>query len=200
MRAKNCTVWLIVLLISQLMYSMDDQKIEIVIQVEQPKPQAAESTEQVDSPKPQTLNATELAKKAVHATLGHGNDYLERMLTRRIEGKKTSPKIIPIHRIPEPSSREHLRAHLAAETEKAQKNSLDLLSAQTGDATSGSEQNQTLTKWVLNAVLDEKLTDRTVRENSDYWKYINGALAIILPVITGLAQHYLAHNGCTGSN
>jgi len=218
MRVKNCGVCLITLLIAQFMYCMDDQKIEIVIQVEPPSAQAPapesteqvdsparqapESTEQVDSPAPQTPpNATELAKKAVHAALGEDNDYLERLLTRRLEGKTTTPKIIPIHRIPQTSGRERLKAHLAAKTEKAQKDSLDLLSGQQGESSSSQAHSQTMSKWVLNAVLDEKLKDREVRENSDYWKYINGILVIVLPVITNLVQYYMTHHNCSsGSN
>lgn len=51
--------------------------------------------------------------------------------------------------------------------------------------------SQTSSSWILNTVLQEKLKDREVRESSDYWKYINGALALILPVITGLIEYFL---------
>lgn len=51
--------------------------------------------------------------------------------------------------------------------------------------------SQTSSSWILNTVLQEKLKDREVRESSDYWKYINGALALILPVVTGLVEYFL---------
>jgi hypothetical protein len=57
--------------------------------------------------------------------------------------------------------------------------------------------------WILNTVLQEKLKDREARESSDYWKYINGGLAIILPIATGLIDHFLTKyfmaTTCSGS-
>jgi len=50
---------------------------------------------------------------------------------------------------------------------------------------------QALSSWVLNTVLQEKLKDREVGDNSKYWKYINGTLALILPLATGLLQYFL---------
>ena len=61
---------------------------------------------------------------------------------------------------------------------------------------------QAVTSWVINTVLEEKLKDREVRESADYWKYINGALAIVLPIITGMLNHYLTlyYNNCSSSS
>jgi hypothetical protein len=50
---------------------------------------------------------------------------------------------------------------------------------------------QALSSWVLNTVLQEKLKDHEVGDNSKYWKYINGSLALILPLATGLIQYFL---------
>jgi len=53
------------------------------------------------------------------------------------------------------------------------------------------EKTQSVNKWIMDSVLQEKLKDRETRLNSDYWKYINGGLAIILPVVTGLVQYFI---------
>ena len=57
-----------------------------------------------------------------------------------------------------------------------------------------------LVPWVLNTVLQEKLKDREGKENSDYWKYINGGLAIALPLATALLQYFLTGKVNCGSN
>lgn len=194
---------------SQLIYCMETPEIiEVVIQQDSPNSEPTENTEEKDSTPKETPRSKEIAKKAVRIALGSENEYLERMLQRRLDGEKSNPNIIPIHRIPEPKSREPLRAFLAAEAKKAQDASEELLKAHTSDAPflDSSEKNQAVTKWVLNSVLDEKLQDRTIRENSDHWKRINLLLAvgatIVLPAITAVAQYLLTNHSCpdAGSN
>jgi hypothetical protein len=60
------------------------------------------------------------------------------------------------------------------------------------------EKTQSVNKWIMDSVLQEKLKDRETRVNSDYWKYINGGLAVILPLVTGLAQYFIKKytSGC----
>jgi hypothetical protein len=165
---------------------MENPEAQVVVQVEPHRHSIA-------SPE-------DIAKTAVRTTLGQPNEYLERMLTRRLKGEQTNPKIIPIHKLQEPESREQLRKKLSTETQAAQQSSVEALSGAV-DLTASTTLQQLLTHWVLNAVLEEKLKDREVRENSDYWKYINGALAAILPIITSIVQYYLTSNDCaSGSN
>lgn len=198
--------------VAQFMYCMEKPDIEIVVHIDQADQQAPagpkddESSKSDQGSQPSTIASKELAKKAVRLTLGEGNDYLERMLARRIDGKQATPKIIPIHRIPETTKRSVLRAYLAAKTQQEQQSAQKFLSSKQDTADQeGSpenpEQNQPVTRWVLNAILDEKLKDREVRENSDYWKYINGTLAAVLPVATIIIQYFLTHHTCdSGSN
>jgi len=168
------------------MLGMENPEAHVVVQVE-PRRHSIASPE-------------EIAKTAVRTTLGQPNEYLERMLTRRLKGEQESTKIIPIHRLPEPKSRGRLRQKLSTETQEAQQSSVAALSSMV-DLTESTTLNQLLSKWVLNAVLDEKLKDREVRENSDYWKYINGVLAAVLPLITFIVQYYLTSHDCSsGSN
>jgi len=191
MRAKIC-ICCIVLIISQLVRCMEKQEIEIVIQPD-------------TTPQTQPPASTDLAKKAVLVALGGNNDWLEQMLAKRIDGENATAKIIPIHRIHEPSERKLLRAYLKKETEKAQQDSVELLKAhdpETAQFLSKPEDNQAVSKWVINALLDEKLKDRTVRDNSDYWKYINGFLLAVLAPTATLLTYFLSRHSCpdAGSN
>jgi len=54
-----------------------------------------------------------------------------------------------------------------------------------------SDQNRTVTSWIINTLLQEKLKDRKGKENADFWKYVNGILAVLLPIATGLIEYYL---------
>jgi hypothetical protein len=182
---KHCICFSFVIMGYSLL-GMGDPEAQVVVQVE-PRRHSIASPE-------------DIAKTAVRTTLGQPNEYLERMLTRRLKGEQESPKIIPIHRLPESESRGRLRQQLSTETQEAQHSTVEALSSMV-DLTESTTLNQLLSKWVLNAVLDEKLKDREVRENSDYWKYINGTLAAILPIITFIVQYYLTPNNCaSGSN
>jgi hypothetical protein len=165
---------------------MEHHETHVVVQVE---------------PQHYVLSSPEdIAKTAVRLTLGEPNPYLERMLTRRIKGEQNLPRIIPIHKLQESESRSMLRNKLFRETKSAQQNSIKALTNAV-DLTESSTLHRILTTWVLNAVLDEKLKDREIRENSDCWKYVNGILATILPIITFLIQYYIASHSCTaGSN
>ena len=202
-------MFLIALILSPYMHGMDKPDIEIVVHVDQSiqqepaAPKSDGSTKADEESK--VSDSHKLAKQAVRLTLGEGNDYLERMLARRIDGKQTNPKIIPIHRIPETTNRAILRTFLAAKAQQEQQAAHKFLSSrQDTAADEGSpenlEQNPSVTRWILNAVLDEKLKDREVRENSDYWKYINGTLALLLPIATSLIQYFLTHNSCDDSS
>lgn len=60
---------------------------------------------------------------------------------------------------------------------------------------------QSISSWVINTILQEKLNCREVHETSEKWKNINGILVVILPLITavasGLIAHYLpSNNSC----
>lgn len=155
---------------------------------------------QSDVPKTRNrANTQDMAKQAIQLVLGTDNDYLQRLLTNKLEGREKKYKRIPLTKIVHRGDRSQLRETLSNATTVAQKNAVDVLVGnelvdiedQTEPQSSNDTKNQAVTSWVLNTVLQEKLKDREARESSDYWKYINGGLAIILPIITGLADHFL---------
>ena len=63
--------------------------------------------------------------------------------------------------------------------------------------------NQAVSSWVVNTLLQEKLNYREVQERAEKWKNINGILALIFPIIsavvTGVVQHYLTSSDTCGS-
>ena len=156
----------------------------------------------------------ELAQYAIRHVLGKENDYLQRLLTARLHGHKKTAKIIPLSKVIKPANRDEVKQMLDGEVHETQKAAVEVLFEKivtdlekkegvvsreeetSPDTTNGIEKEKAISSWVLNTVLQEKLKDREVRENSDYWKYINGALAFLLPLATGLIQHYLTNKFC----
>lgn len=65
------------------------------------------------------------------------------------------------------------------------------------------DNNQILSSWIINTLLQEKLNCREAREESDKWKNLNGILALVLPIIagvvTGLMEHYIGTCNCSGN-
>jgi hypothetical protein len=129
---------------------------------------------------------TEMAKQAIQMVLGSNNDYLMRLLVDKLDGKERTFKRIPLSQLVHGKDRDELRQQLSAKTSEAQKAVVEKFTTNQGNTL------QAVSSWLLNTVLTEKLKDREVRESSDYWKYVNGFLAVILPVGVGLLQHYLS--------
>jgi hypothetical protein len=53
--------------------------------------------------------------------------------------------------------------------------------------------SQSVSSWVINTLLEEKLKYREVQERSDKWKNINAILAITLPLITATISGIIGH-------
>lgn len=158
---------------------------------------AVEVVEQVE------LSNSEIAKKAVQLVYGKDNDYLERMLTRKLEGKKKVNRNIPIRKVVRSSQRQQLKRDLSTECKRAQQQSVDTLTKDSADQALAPlpENSQPIVQWVMNSLLSEKLKDREHLINSDYWKYINGSLAVILPAAVGLVEYFLVHRfGCNSNS
>lgn len=148
----------------------------------------------VDSKKTGHSHA-EIAQKAVRLAYGRNNDYLERVLVRKLDKKKRTKKIIPISRVYQGPRPYKLKQKLISHADKAQEESLKLLDSDNPIEKIGefSEQVQPVFQWILNSVLVEKLEDRIHLRNTECWKYINGALAVVLPVAVGILEYFLVY-------
>lgn len=64
--------------------------------------------------------------------------------------------------------------------------------------------NQSVSSWVVNTLLQEKLNYRELQEHAEKWKNINGILALVLPIVTpvivGLIQYYCFGNSPCSSD
>lgn len=145
-------------------------------------------------------NSQDLAKQAVQLLLGTDNDYLQRLLTNKLDGREKKYKRIPLTQVVRRDDRSKLRATLQNASSTSQLVAVEVLNkfiapdiemGQPVQKDLDLDKNQAITSWVLNTVLQEKLKDREMRESADYWKYINGGLAVLLPIITGLLDHFL---------
>lgn len=142
----------------------------------------------------------EIAQNAVLVTLGQNNDYLERLLTRNLEGQKKKRRIIRISRIYQGPRPRHIKKDLSRQRKQTQEEAIKILSQGNSiqDIQQYSEQVQPIVQWVLNSVLAEKLEDRLHLSNSDCWKYVNGVLAAVLPVAVGLLEYFLVNQFSQG--
>jgi len=64
--------------------------------------------------------------------------------------------------------------------------------------------NQVMSKWIINTILQEKLAYREVLERSEKWKTINGILAGVLPIVSAaiveIITYYINKNTQSCSN
>jgi len=136
-----------------------------------------------------------IVQRAIQTVLGSDNEYLQRLLTDRLEGKEKTYKRIQLSKLVN-SDRKELKTTLSNAVESSQKVAVDAL-------TQGQSDNQAISSWVINTVLHEKLKDHETRESADYWKYINGILALVLPIATGVIEYFLTSKSrcdCPGSS
>lgn len=150
-----------------------------------------------------------LVKKAINTVLGIENEYLERVLEDQLEGREKSYCRLLLSRCRRDREREQLKdrlSKLVTETQQIAVSTLledDLLDLatigkdkSTSTTTSASTKSKhgdvtPISSWVLHTLMEEKLKERELRESADYWKYINGVVAIILPIITSVAEYFI---------
>jgi Asp-tRNA(Asn)/Glu-tRNA(Gln) amidotransferase B subunit len=160
-----------------------------------------------------------VAKKAVEFVLGKDNDYVERLLIDRLCGHNKDYTYTPITELIPPQKRDELKKELSADVEISQKKAITklnktlppsqhvivdiggMLPKQEGldNATIDVSDDQSVSSWIVNTLLQEKLNYREVQESAERKKTFNGTLAVILPIITpiivSLIQHYFFETG-----
>lgn len=145
-----------------------------------------------------------VVQKAIEFTLGTENDYLQRLLLDKLEGKIRQYRHLPLRQIFWQINRDRIKKNLESESLKSQISLLEnqnqqlsqiFTSSQNQSNVNDNDKNRVMTNWVTNTLLLEKLKEREEREKSDYWKYVNGGLlivsAIILPLVAVLLDHFL---------
>jgi hypothetical protein len=164
--------------------------------------------------------AQQISQTAVKLILGKENQYIQNLLTNRLEGIPKSYTSTPVSELVSPPNRNDIKNTLNQSIEISQQSVVDLLKnnnisspllrqpvaggplLQSGWI--GGEAQNSIAQWIINVILQEKLNYREVRETSDRWKNCNGILAIVLPiivpVITGILQHYIYGYTCNCSN
>jgi hypothetical protein len=231
----------------------------------------------------QNNSVHDVARVAVQLALGEENEYVQRLLANKLEGRKKKYKATPIIELLSKPDRTNIKRNLTQAVNITQQKAIDTLCEQSNDSeypqrklclkstinipkvqsdvqqpsTSATAQNpphvivdvgsfiassdnaidpqkktepdetnassinmepnkpntssvntepvidlsnnQAVSSWVINTLLQEKLNYREVQEKAEKWKNINGILALILPlvsaVVTGLLEYYLT-NGC----
>lgn len=151
----------------------------------------------------------DLARLAVRSVIGSDNMYLERLLTAQLEGKNKKYKSTPIMEIIRSNDRDSIKKELSDTLTISKSVATEALREQIRSRNIGLAKtftpqdymnNQAISCWVINSILQEKLNYREVREKSDKWKIINGVLAVILPIIvpamTGILQYYITRSSC----
>ena len=140
-----------------------------------------------------TPNNHNLAKQAVHLVLGADNDYLENLLVRKMNGEKR--KAPTLKEVFQPKDRSDLKEELNRQSHFARESSMRALKDTTPNPTP-------VSSWVMNTLLQEKLIDREKQENDNKWKHINGILAVVLPIASGLINFLLSYylKTCENSN
>jgi hypothetical protein len=157
------------------------------------------SSSSSDAIRRQITDNRKLVKKAIQKVLGMENEYLERLLNDKLEGKEKGYRRLQLAKYIRDRERAELRqrlAHLVEETQHVAVETLleeDLLTmAQIEEGKKGKSGDSTaISSWVLHTLLAEKLKERELRDSADYWKYINGVGAVVLPIITCVIEYYV---------
>ena len=138
-------------------------------------------------------SSRDIAKQAVHQVLGTENEYLENLLVRKIDGERRKP--IKLKEVFQPKDRKPLKESLEQQSHFTSETSLRVMRSTT-------PQDQSVSSWVMNTLLQEKLIDREKQENDNKWKHINGILAVVLPIASGLINFLLSYylKTCDNSN
>lgn len=145
----------------------------------------------IDIPAISHETAEQLAKHAIQLIIGSDNEYLQKLLTDKLEGKIKDYSSVPVIELFKNIDRQPIKETLTNAISTLQPVVVDALVKNPTDINN----IQPIASWILNTILQEKLNYREVRETSDKWKNINGILAIVLPIvlpiITNLLQYFL---------
>lgn len=145
------------------------------------------------------VDIKEIARRAVRLVLGEDNPYVCRLLVARLEGRKKNYKATPIREIISTPNYKDIKESLAMAINTTQQIAVDVLKEPNVFDNDGSPsldpvKSQAISNWIIKSVLHEKIKYREVRVSAQRWKYINGILMLVLPVITpiitGVIQHY----------
>lgn len=145
------------------------------------------------------IDIREIATRAVRLVLGEDNPYVCRLLVERLEGKEKNYRAMTIKKIISSRDYSDLKKSLSIAINTTQPIAVEVLREPNVFDPNGSPsldpaKSQIISNWILKSVLDEKLKCREVGESAQRWKYINGILMLVLPVITpiiaGVIQHY----------
>lgn len=234
-------------------------------------------SQQLDNLQEQNNTVHDVAKIAVKLALGEENDYIQRLLVNKLEGREKKYKATPVTELLLKPDRTILKRNLTQAVNITQQKAIDVLCEPSDESDSSQHKlclkqaislqntssdvqpqstptsttapnphvivdigsfiadsnnttvpqkktdptdtnapsadtqpvidlsnNQAVSSWVINTLLQEKLNYREVQEKAEKWKNINGILALVLPlvsaVITGLLEYYLSNgNDSVGS-
>lgn len=165
----------------------------------------------------------DVAKVAVTLALGEENDYVQRLLVNKLEGREKKYKSTPITELLLKPDRTILKKNLIQAINITQKKVIDVLCKHSEESSISTDSdhvfipqidnaqpvidmsnNQAVSSWIINTLLQEKINYRELQEKAEKWQNINGILALVLPlisaIITGLLEHYLSNgNNQSGS-
>jgi hypothetical protein len=145
------------------------------------------------------VDIKEIAQRAVKLVLGEDNPYVCRLLIARLEGRKKNYKATSIREIISTPNYKDIKESLAMAINTTQQVAVDVLKEpnifdEDGSPSLEPAKSQVISNWILKSLLHEKIKYREVRVSAQRWKYINGILMLVLPVITpiiaGVIQHY----------
>jgi hypothetical protein len=158
-----------------------------------------------------------IAKHSVKTVLGKENEYVERLLINKLFGHNKEYRFTPLSELIPPIQRTNLEKIIQMDVENAQKKVVEVLdntytfddkttlnypeiivdSDRTIDVNKeyNSNVHQSVSSWIVNTILQEKLYYRKIQESAERRKNIYGILTIVLPcltpIITGIIQYYI---------
>jgi hypothetical protein len=136
------------------------------------------------------LSNEEIAKRAILMAYGQANEQLEQILLKQLDGSKKRNCVIPIYRLCDCKSKSQLK-QLSAKISKNRQVSVSSLITAEQEISELSANIKPIFQWIIDSSLVENLEAKINLKNSNYWKYINGALTIAASLAVGLLEYYL---------
>lgn len=141
-----------------------------------------------------------LARRAVLATLGSNNPYLQNLLTDRLCGNEKKYKRVPLSTLfnGNITTTEH---DLSQAVTESQQSAIEILNTSPEEIEQSiettSDNNNPITSWVVNTLIQERFKEYNLRKSSDYWKKFNAIAALILPIGVCILEYFLMKKlGC----
>lgn len=129
------------------------------------------------------ISVDDLANEAINLVGVEKNDYLQKILADSINDidHKTTVDLFK-------------NGKLAEIQDTIVKSLNDIKPIALNDLTDKEMNRQkNITSWIVNLILNEKIKDRLALVNANYWKYINGGLTIVIPIITNILQYVISN-------